>query len=174
MKKILTIICLLLGFVMQTRAGVPEGVDLKFAYNLRTQYRHYVIRFEQDSLQNLTLNWRIVRNGVTLTGSYHMTAEARQHARMNSYVIPTPGETIECGPNELFALLSADALREVHSQQKCQFNNTTFQLLGKSSNLLHLKDFDEGYEMWVIDDEEFPLIWQMENNPVEIDWNVEI
>lgn len=26
--------------------------------------------------------------------------------------------------------------------------------------------------MWIVDDEKFPIIWEMKNNPVEINWKV--
>ena len=57
-------------------------------------------------------------------------------------------------------------------------NKTYFTLLDRDEKfrgfpLFHLKDYEEGAEMWILDDPKFPLIVKMLNNPVEINWTIE-
>lgn len=152
-------------------AKVPVGKQYTFVYNLRTQYRRFNVNFteKQDSL---VLNWTITLDSYKVPGSYVMSPEARKHATQLNYVMPAPIAPIVTPDNELFALLSSDALNDAKQKGECRYNNTTLKFIDETDGLVHLKDFDEGYEMWVQDDPEFPLIWKMKNNPVEIDWDV--
>lgn len=179
MKKLLLILVAILALMAdKTYAQVPVGEKYTFVYNLRTQYRRFNVDFTEKG-DTLMLNWNIKMEMYLVTGSYQMLPEARLHATQNNYVMPAPMGVVPVPAHELFALLSADALRDVKSSGKCQFNNTTLVLIDKQTSsldsqktTLHLKDFDEGYEVWVRDDERFPLIEKMINNPVEIDWEV--
>lgn len=177
-RNILLFFTLVLS-VLPCLAQVPVGKDMLFVYNLRTQYRRFSVSFQErgDTLQ---LDWALPRDGKIQRGSYAMSPENRQHAVQICYIMPAPDSLIETPARELFAMLSTDALRDVRSTGKCRYNNTVLEIVGTSvssavepaKSLIHLKDFDEGYEMWVRDDERFPLIEKMINNPVEIDWEV--
>lgn len=143
-------------------------------FNLRTQHRVFTIHFESTD-EGLCLHWALPREGKVHRGSFAMNREALQHGRKLCYTMPTEGETIICSDKELFCMLSADALREVRSNGTCHFCHTTLQLKGDANaSLLHLQDPDEGYELWVNNNLELPLIVSMKGNPVEIDWSMKL
>ena len=176
--------------------AMPLFAQVVCHFNLRTQYRHLSFSFT-ESHDTLYLHWAMPRGSQTYTGSYAMSPACRQHATRLCYVQPTPGQTIVTPSEELFCLLSRDALDALHATGQCRFNNTSLHLLETvplsdgsinstllrilpdsnadglaSARLLHLKDFDEGYELWVLDSPRLPLITRMLNNPVEIDWQL--
>lgn len=39
-------------------------------------------------------------------------------------------------------------------------------------SLLHVNDSVDGCEMWIMDNPDFPLIWEIQNNPLGINWKV--
>lgn len=140
-------------------------------FDLRTQHRVFTFTFE-DKNDQFILHWTLPRNGQIVRGSYAMTQESLRHARQLCYVMPEPNHEVQCPEGSLFCLLSADAIDEIRTTGSCNFCNTTLYLVGSSEGtLLHLRDSDEGYEMWVNNDTAFPLITRMKGNPVEIDWN---
>ena len=44
----------------------------------------------------------------------------------------------------------------------------------KSRFLLPVVDRHEGGEMWIWDNPSLPVVWRMKNNPLEINWQVEV
>ena len=142
-----------------------------FTYSLHGQTRRFRVDFEEHG-DSLTLLWSIERNLRLWTGSYTMTPRARRHAKRLSYEQPLDGRHTTLPNSELFALLPQKALLSLRKKGQCRFCNTHWQLRDAADGLLHLTDTDEGAEMWVRDDLRLPLIVEMRNNPVEIDWKV--
>ena len=107
-----------------------------------------------------------------------MSQKALAQASCLNYEQPLDRQHITLSDNELFAILSQKALDSINNNGTCVFNNTTFSLVDQlpatdtHPSLLHLIDTDEGAEMWVANDKTLPLIWEMKNNPVEINWKV--
>ena len=109
-----------------------------------------------------------------------MTPEALENASSLSYEQPLWGNHFTLD-NQIFCILSRKALKEIRENGSCTFNGTTWnsaapfgmtQQTFDGKPVLNLIDPREGAEMWVLDDEELPLIIKMQNNPVEIDWEV--
>lgn len=170
MRKLLFIILLALT-VGPASAQQSQDKDYLFVYNLRTQYRRLKVNFT-DRNDTLTLHWSFTNDAGTKRGSFVMSPQSRQYATQICYIMPTDGKDIMVPKHELFALLSLDALNDLNANGKCRYNNTTLTLIDTQDNLLHVKDYDEGYEMWIENNPQFPLIRKMLNNPVEIDWEV--
>lgn len=147
--------------------------EYRFDFDLRTQHRLFTMRFVTQS-DSLRLDWQLPRGERVQEGSYAHSRQALRHARSLSYEAPTDRRHF-CVPDEsLFMLLSVDALREAQTQGWCQYNGTRLQVVGRSASLLHLRDHTEGYEMWVNNSEQLPVVVKMKNNPVEIDWEISI
>lgn len=153
-----------------TTSDLSKTLHLDF--DLRTQHRHLTLNFEPRA-DSLLIHWVLPRGSSTINGSYSMSRQALQHARNLCYTMPAPNQTIECGDDALFCMFSIDALRELHQQGNTRYNNTSLQLVAKEGTLLHLQDPDEGYQLWVHDDETLPIVIRMKGNPVEIDWTPE-
>ena len=142
------------------------------AYSLHGQTRRFTVRFLTEG-DDLVLRWGIERHGRWWEGSYRMTANALAHGTHLDYTQPLNGQHLTLADDELFAVLSHKALDEARSGQ-CHYNGTTWRLVERQQDVLHLIDTQEGAEMWVKDDPKLPLILKMVNNPVEIDWETNL
>lgn len=94
-----------------------------------------------------------------------------------SFLQPEDGQHICLPIQETFALLSATAFQELKSQKAFHYNQTEYQLADTKSqamgySLLHVNDSVDGCEMWIMDNPDFPLIWEIQNNPLGINWKV--
>lgn len=145
---------------------VKEGT---LRYSLHGQTRRFAVTFAEHG-DSLTMHWSILRNLKMWHGSYTMTPSARQSATALSYEQPLDGNNITLPSSLTFAILSREALQQLHSKGKTTWCNTKFRLIEQSNGTLHLRDQAEGAEMWVLDDPSLPLIIRMINNPVEINW----
>jgi len=143
--------------------------DYRFDFDLRTQHRHFVFRFEEEEGE-LLLKWQLPRPNKIQKGVYRMSRKARESASELSYEAPVDGNNVSLPAHQLFAVLSREAFRDITHRGLCDYNNSTLELMESTGNLLHLRNFEEGYDLWVNNDERLPIIVKMKNNPVEIDW----
>ena len=180
---ILSMLCVFLAFpVVSLKASAKIPVSkAKITFELHRQYRTFDVTFVEKG-DSLTLHWSIKQDLKDIHGSYTMTQKSRQHATQLCYVQPNPSQHLTLPGTQAFCMASADivnALREESSDTKqVIFNKTYFTLLDRDEKfrgfpLFHLKDYEEGAEMWILDDPKFPLIVKMFNNPVEINWTIE-
>ena len=149
---------------------------LLFVFKLHGQTRKYQFTFNQSN-DTLYLHWGIERNTRWQSGSYAMPQEALKTAVRLSFLQPEDGQHICLPIQETFALLSATAFQELKSQKAFHYNQTEYQLADTKSqamgySLLHVNDSVDGCEMWIMDNPDFPLIWEIQNNPLGINWKV--
>lgn len=156
----------------------PSDVKYLIDFDLRTQHRKYVIQFEEQTDSTLVLSY--IRDNQTQKGTYTITANGRKHGDRFCYLAPGNDVHNVCAENETFLILSEDALFAIIADGKCQFNNTTFHYIETINDeqfrtpILHIKDYDEGYDMWVLDNPTLPLVVKVKNNPVEVDWSISL
>ncbi len=146
-------------------------MQAKWTCFLHGQTRRFEIDFEEHG-DSLTLHWTIVRNLKRWFGSYTMSPMALESATHLSYEQPLDGNCLILPDQELFLLFPRQALRQLRVQGQCTFCSTRFRVLDHSDGIYHLLDIDEGAELWVNDNLHLPLILEMQNNPVEIDWKI--
>lgn len=163
--------------------GVSDGTEVsrkgqyQISYTLHGQTRKFTVNINDDA-DGKILSWGIERNLRWWEGSYKMSNKALAEATHLNYAQPLDKQNITLDESELFAILSRKALADAKKYGQCSFNNTTFKVVGKEPaknnvpSLIHLKDINEDAEMWVADDDTLPIIWEMKNNPVEINWKV--
>lgn len=165
-------------------AGTPvsDGTEASrkgeytISYALHGQTRKFTVNINNVEGGKL-LSWGIERNLRWWEGSYKMSKKALAEASRLNYAQPLDKQNLSLGDNELFCLVSGKVLQEAR-KGACSFNNTQWKLIGEEPAkdgypaLLHLLDTAEGAEMWIANDETLPLIWEMRNNPVEINWKV--
>lgn len=177
MKKKLFICFLLIGNLMgNVMAQDIITNPLLFVFKLHGQTRKYQFTFNQSN-DTLYLHWGIERNTRWQSGSYAMPQEALKTAVRLSFLQPEDGQHICLSIQETFALLSATAFQELKSQKAFHYNQTEYQLADTKSqamgySLLHVNDSVDGCEMWIMDNPDFPLIWEIQNNPLGINWKV--
>ena len=175
MKKKLFICFLLIGSLMGS--VMAQGIithPLLFVFKLHGQTRKYQFTFSQSN-DTLYLHWGIERTTRWQSGSYAMPQEALKTAAGLSFLQPEDGRHICLPAQETFALLSATAYQELKSQKEFHYNQTEYRLADTKSQamgypLLHVNDSVDGCEMWIMDNPDFPLIWEIQNNPLGINW----
>ena len=143
--------------------------EYRFSYALHGQTRRFTVNIKPDG-DDMLFSWGMERHGRWWEGSYRMSREAIEHATCLNFTQPLNGQHLALDEDELFCLLSRQALQDAQSTGLCHFNNTDWRLTDTSHGQLHLVDLHEGAEMWVNDDQQLPIIMRMRNNPVEIDW----
>ncbi len=144
-----------------------------FTYKLHGQTR----KFDVDIVERgdtLVFSYGIQRNLKYWQGKFKMTPAARKEAKSISYMQPTDGLNVTLPDNELFGLVSTDIYKQIKKKKSCTWCNTHFQLVDSANGQLHLVDSEENAEMWILDNPQLPIIMKMVNNPVEIDWEVNI
>ena len=156
--------------------GSPAVIrdTLLFTYKLHGQTRRFTVHYDMlgDSLR---YNWEIERNLKMWHGSYTMSPEAMQNGGVLSSRMPEDGNHLVLGDDELFNMLSRKAYSDVIANGRCRFAGTEWKLADRndvalSRSLLHLVDVNEGAQMWVLDIPQMPVIWKMQDNPLEQNW----
>ena len=77
-------------------------------------------------------------------------------------------------------MLPQNALQQLKEKGSVEFNRTVYDRVADESEknagrpLLHVVDRHEGGEMWIWDNPSLPVVWRMKNNPLEINWQVEV
>ena len=162
MKQKIVMILLLLGFAIGGAAQNALPDTLLFVFKLHGQTRKYEMTFTPQH-DAFVLNWRILRNLKWQKGSYTLTPQAVEKGTVLSFLMPEDGRHV--------------TLPE-HETAYIDYNHTEYILLDSDERvadfaLLHVRDTLEGGEMWILDNPALPLVWSMQNNPLEINWRVE-
>lgn len=91
-----------------------------------------------------------------------------------SWQQPVDGEDITLPDSEIWCMLPRELLRKAILGEDVDFCGRRWHVVGRDRETLYLEDSAEGAHMAVMADETFPVITAMENNPLEIDWDVEM
>ncbi len=177
MKQKIIMILLLLGSAMGGAAQNALPDTLLFVFKLHGQTRKYEMTFTPQH-DAFVLNWRILRNLKWQKGSYTLTPQAVKKGSVLSFLMPEDGRHVTLPEHETAYILSQQAYRSLKARQRFDYNHTEYILLGSDERvadfaLLHVRDTLEGGEMWILDNPALPLVWSMQNNPLEINWLVE-
>lgn len=178
MRKYILLLWLAMGASMGCWAAQNVMPDtLLFVFKLHGQTRKYQMAFREKQ-DTLYLNWKILRNLRWQSGSYITTPAGREQGSSLCFFQPEDGVNRLLVPEETAYVLSRKAYKELKQQGTFQFNKTTYVLKDKESKalgfpLLHCVDQNEGGEMWILDNEGLPIVWRMQNNPLNINWQVE-
>ena len=151
MKQKIVMILLLLGFAIGGAAQNALPDTLLFVFKLHGQTRKYEMTF---------------------------TPQAVKKGSVLSFLMPEDGRHVTLPEHETAYILSQQAYRSLKARQRFDYNHTEYILLDSDERvadfaLLHVRDTLEGGEMWILDNPALPLVWSMQNNPLEINWLVE-
>jgi len=157
--------------------GVPADT-LVFVFSLHGQTRKYQTTFEEKQ-DTLYMHWGIERYLKWLSGSYAMGRKSVENGIRLSFLQPDNGNHVKLSAEETFGILSRAAYKQMKEQQMFVYNQTTYLVLDANEKalgypLIHVKDTVEGCEMWILDNPQFPLVWRIRNNPLEINWEVHL
>lgn len=177
MKSVITIIILLANCF--TAYSSSPSCKLLLEYKLHGQTRRFNMTFSKQHTDTMSVEWGIERNLKWWSGKYVMTPKAVESAYLISYLMPEDKNIIQLPDSETFAMISIEALENLREKGSMNYNNTQFIILDTNSEsplgrLFHVSDVNEGCEMWIADNDSFPIIWEMKNNPLEINWKARI
>lgn len=167
-----------------------ELTKVRFVYKLHGQTRRYDVTY-RIARGGVNAEWGIERNGKWQSGSYHISRKALENGDLISFRQPVDGEVVELNDNETWGLLPISLLNAVKGGKEIEFNRTRWRRVDEGKcdpqiktgernkekseyNLIHLVDLAEGAEMTVLDRPDLPLIMEMKNNPLEINWQIEL
>lgn len=129
------------------------------SYTLHRQYRTWPLTF---SWQGDTLFTKMKE---TL---YRIPKKAVEESEQCCWQMPLDGKTYVA--DGTFCFLSRKALRQIQSIGSCVYDGITWRKKGERGNLIHLQADIDKTEMWVQTDTPLPMIVEMRNNPLNIDW----
>lgn len=177
MKKILLLLCILIGSLSQATAQITINDTLRYSFKLYGQTRRFKVAYEQKD-NHVILHWTILRNMKWWVGSYTLTPASLQNGEAFCWTQPTDGEHLTVSPHETVWMLSQKQLKGLKEEGSFRSNGVTYTTIPCHETaigypLLHAIDKVEGGEMWILDYPNLPLIWRMKNNPVGINWQVE-
>lgn len=171
------IIGLLLAMALEASAQSGIITDpMLFVYKLHGQTRKYQYTFVPGN-DSLTLNWGIERNTKWQSGTFTITATALRSADRMSFAQPIDGEHLTLPDNETYLIISQEAFDSLKKDGRFTYNDTEYKATGNKDMrngmpLIHAHDEAEGCDIWILDRRDFPVIWEMSNNPLEINWSV--
>ena len=170
------LIVLLTCFAVNTWAQQAVPDTLLFVFELHGQTRRYQMSFEQRQ-DCLVLSWGIERNLHWQQGSYTMLPASIENATSLSFLQPEDKKHVTLPANETAYVISRKAFRELKANHSFAYDSTIYRLLDENDTalgfpLLHVIDEADGGEMWILDYPALPLVWKMQNNPLEINWEV--
>lgn len=177
-KHILLLSLLSLGLNLsglQAQTIVPD--TLLFVFKLHGQTRKYEMSFHEKN-DTLHLDWRILRNLKWQKGSYLMPQNSIGQGNNLCFLQPEDGTTYTLPESETAYILSQRAYRQLKSSGSFCYNGTIYargDKKGEASGypLIYCKDQNEGAEIWILDNETLPLVWKMQQNPLNVNWQVE-
>lgn len=158
---------------LSTLNGNNELAEIETRYSLHGQTRRFNLKLKEKK-DSLRIDWTIERNLKLWHGSYTTTPKARKNGKSINYIQPIDGQHIVLNNNETFACISYKALTKLTRKGYCNYNKTKWVVVDGDGSIIHVKDIQEGAEMWIKQDERLPLILKMKDNPVEIDWESSI
>jgi len=183
MKKIIYPCLLTLVFLQavakQAIPPIKAGTKLEYRFFLygQTVPLNLTIKSMVDTVQ---LDWNL--RGYT-SGSYLITASGFRQGKKLSFIQPAPQTVLRLADDETFALISKAAFADLKRNKRFIYNNTTyvlksdskdkpFMLGGEKVDVWHVTGVEEEGDLWILNNPDFPLICQMEANPLGINFTL--
>lgn len=179
-KRIFCLLIFCLPFCMakaqQPVQSIIAGTKIDYKFFLYGQTVPVTLTVKSTT-GDVTLDWYI-RGGV---GSYLIPAAAFENGTKLNFIQPAQNTVLELGAEETFALISKSAFSTLKKYKKLIYNNTTyllkenepaFQAGGQQLDVLHVVGQEEAGDLWILNNPEFPLICQIKNNPLGINFSM--
>ena len=143
-------------------SGKPQGLLKKgeIAFTLNKQYRTWP----------LTYDWQ----GDTLVvvckeATYLIPRSVVSHAHRFCWNLPADGAVYQS--EGTLGFISLDARRELQEKGATLYDGITWRVV-ESGDTMHLRADIDRTEMWISLKDELPLVLEMRNNPLGIDWQI--
>ncbi len=178
MKKLILIaFCCFLYNAVQSQNYIPEitnNTELQYICKLYGQTRPVNLRpkFVSDTL---IIDWDL-RSTVR---KYAILPEALKNGTGLTFNQGESPDLLVLEPSDTFFMISKSAFKDLVSNNKFIYNNTTYNLDktkvtnevvvdGKIVNVLFVKAEIDETEMWILNNPDFPLICKISKNPLGV------
>ena len=185
MKKIfyLCLFSLIFQYISAQQIVPPIGVGTKLNYRFflygQTLPVNLIVKSMVDTVK---FDWNI-RGYAYAYGSYLISAKAFQKGRKINFIQPEYQKVLLLADDETFAIISKAAFADLMKDKRFVYNNTTyvlkddmkenpFKLGSQNLDLLHVVGLEEPGELWILNNQEFPLICQIKDNPLGINFTL--
>ena len=164
------------GLPDDDRHLVALSDTLDATYKLHGQTRRFKFRFYRENDGGVTLHWNIVRNLKLWKGSYRMSAKAADNGSSLSLLMPEDGNYIALPDRETFGMISRSALNALKKNGAFSYNGIIYEKTGDDlsplGKVIVVRDPHEGAMMRILDNQDLPIILEMADNPLEVNWQI--
>lgn len=158
---------------------IKAGTQIDYRYNLYGQSAVISMKIKSVS-DSIVLDWNM--RGYAF-GSYLVSAAGFENGTKINFLQPAPLKQLVLAPDETFAVISKAAFKALKKDKRFVYNNTTYVWKDDSKeqpfksgdqqlDVLHVTGLEEAGEMWILNDPDFPLICQFQNNPLGINFTI--
>lgn len=184
MKKLIYLFLLSLAALQaDAQQMVPEikaGTKIDYRYFLYGQSSTVIGITVNTLTDSVELGWNI--RGYAY-GKYLISAEGFKNGTKINFIQPAHQTTLRLAADETFDIISKKAFQELKKNRKFFYNNTTYALVNDAKeetfkigeqqiDVLHVKGVEEAGDLWILNRPDFPLICQIRNNPLGINFTV--
>ncbi len=154
---------------MTLAAQLPES---RYTFKLHGQTRKYLIAMT-DRNDTVDVAWSIARDGALQKGIMRMPRNRVENGNAFCWQQPADGERRVLGEGETFGIISRQAFSDLKDKGFFVYNGVTYRKADEEGGRVHVRaDIDET-QMWIEMSGELPVISEMRDNPLGIDWKIE-
>ena len=102
---------------------------------------------------------------------YQIPSAVIEKSEFFCWDIPSDGTLYQA--KGTFAFISRQALRDLQEKGFFIYDNITWRLVDQDATAIHVRADIDQTEMWISLKDDLPLVLEMRNNPLGIDWNIE-
>ena len=145
----------------ETKYSQPGNEKTSIAFTLNRQHRTWPLTY---GWQGDTL-WMTCKET-----TYKIARSIVENGRNFCWAIPADGAVYEA--KGTFAFISRRALRELKENGYTIYDGITWRKVEESAATIHVQADVDRTEMWIKQDADLPLVLEMKNNPLGIDWKI--
>lgn len=143
----------------------PSATTHLCKFVLNRQYRNWIVKCDLSNNDTLRL---LCNNSL-----YSISKMVMENAEGFCWYSPQKGSNIyKC--NETFLFISFKALTELKHDGMFVYNGITWRKINTDANIITVKADVDGTVMKISTSSELPWVLEMRNNPLGIDWNMEL
>ena len=153
-------------WVLPGRTKRPLGADYpspcvqtRIAFTLNKQHRTWPLTFAWDA-DTLHVTCK--------EATYRIPKSVVEGGTQFCWDIPADGAVYQ--PQGTFAFVSRKAMRDLQEKGYFVYDGITWRKKDESDVTIHVQADIDRTEMWIKQDDDMPLVMEMRNNPLGIDW----
>ena len=149
------------SFSVGNYSGTTPFASLNISFTLNKQFRTWPLTY---AWQGDTL---LVRCKEAV---YKTPRHVVESGKGFCWDIPSDGAIYDA--KGTFAFISRQALRDLKAKGMFVYDGITWRKIGEDANSIHVRADIDRTEMWISTNGDLPLVIEMRNNPLGIDWKI--